>query len=223
MTYPFQQQPVYGPQVQQVTYKSNNKKSAVPALLTGASIGAVGGAVLGASKKPKIFHNGVLSDEFIKNVHKNYIKTNEAAKNAFNETKGFIGKLGDVKTLDDLKTLVNSNEKAFADIKSSINLDNISTTNLKENVQVMKNNLKSKMDLNYQDLKNKILNCWNSEKKCFEKVDNVAEDVFKSIKKTDTPHLKTILKSAGIGAVLIGGIAFAVHKFMANKKDVSKQ
>ena len=88
MTYSYQAQPIYGPQVQQVKYNEPTLggKSSVPAILTGASVGAVTGAVIGASKKPKIFNNNLLSDEFVKNVHNKFLKTNEVAKNFNDET-----------------------------------------------------------------------------------------------------------------------------------------
>lgn len=204
---------------------SKQKSSSIPATAIGTLAGATIGGVIGYKKNPFISKDGVVSDTFAKNAYANYAKkAEEVLQKTHEQSLDAIKKLEKFKDPDDLIRYINNKKEAFNEIIKDIDLKNITTENLSENIKTMKERITAKLNNNYQNMKNNIQTCWDKTQKKFVKQDHIDEKIFDAIKKS-TKGIKTtqFLKYSAI-AGLIGGICgFAAHKILSAKNNIPQQ
>ena len=213
--------------------RQRDKNSSTPYGIAGAAVGGVAGGIIGAKRNPYM-KNGVPTDTFAKKVYDRYMKiAPEEEKNAYNQFNEVIKNIDKVKDTDELKTLLNNNPKASADIASALTnttaeeyLSSVSNTNLAENKTAIKKRLEHANELRFKNLKNEITNSgvWDATKKKFIKPDSMPEEKFKAIKKT-ARRMKAgcIAKWATISAALVGVGAVVAHKLIQHKKQTPQQ
>lgn len=208
---------------QQVIYR---KPSAAPAVVAGCAIGLIGGSIIGANKKNPYMKNGVPTDTFTKNSYDKYMKkAPEDEKAAYEQCKEVIKKINKVKNTDELKTLLSNNSEASKEVSTALNmttdefLNNVTDANLSSNKATIKQKLEAANQTRFQNMKNEISRCWDSEKKKFTKPDDMSEDMFKAIKKTSAKvRSKFVAKYALIATAIGGAVGFVANKIVARKK-----
>ena len=93
---------------------------------------------------------------------------------------------------------------------------------LKRHTKTIKESLEKTNQVCFNTMEDKILSCWDKDKKKWVKPEGMADDVFKIIKKTNAKgRVGSILKATGLGAVLGGAGFAAIYKFLVPKKQVS--
>ena len=210
------------------------KASSLPAAMTGAGLGFVGGGLAGLLKKNPYMVNGIPTDEFAKLAYEKYLKkAPEVESKAYNQANEVISQLDKIKNTDELKTLINNNPEASKELSTALNktteeyLSTVSDTNLASNKEVIKNKLEAGNKTRYQNMKNEITRAWNNEKKTFVKPDNMDDNIFKAIRKT-TGKAKAnfVAKYALISALITGAVAFTAHKIIdlvKNRRQFKQQ
>lgn len=225
MTYSYQSGPLtYGPQQNGLYYNDTayQKRSVAPAVVGTGIVGAGIGAFIGNKKNPFITKSGEVVDAFAKSAYEKYVnKATDATKNAYNGGLNILKKIDTINSPEELKTLFNNNKEAAKDICAELKqtpeefLSRVSEKNLSNNKKVIKEKINAGNNTRYQDMKNQIQICWDSEKKKFVKNDAVKDDAYKAIKKaTKGIKGKIIAKYAAIGAGIAGLTGFIIGKFM---------
>lgn len=207
------------------------KKSSMPAATAGAVAGLAGGAIVGARKSTPYMVNGVPTTDFVKLVYNKYLpKASEAEQLAHKQGNEIINKLNSIKTVDELKILLNNNAEASKEITETLHtsldeyLNSVSDKNLTSNKDLIKQKMELSEKLRLENFKNKITQAWDAEKKAFAKPDNMDDAVFKAIKDT-TGKAKTkfIAKYAAATAAIAGAVTYILHKIITGAKHNHQQ
>lgn len=234
MTYsysvPYNQQQVQNPQ--QVYYNDAvqpfpnyaQKKSALPATAVGAVAGGITGGFVASKKNPLFNKSGALIDSGAKRAFDKYIQNaDEAIKNLYTQCKETVQKLSKVTTAEGLKDLINANPEAFSNVDNILDVERVADTNVKSNAKILKTSIKAKVDLMYQDFKNKLQACWDSSAKKLQKPDWMSDTCFDSIKDaTKANKNKAFWRSVGIGAGIGGAVLFGLYQLINAKKNNSQ-
>lgn len=198
--------------------------------IAGAGVGAVAGGILGAIQNPYI-RNGCPTDTFAKRAYNKYMELAPADKKEFHtQYNEVISKIDKVKTVDELKTLLNNNPKAAEEIPTALKmpideyLKPITDANLSANKAAIKEKLAAGNKTRFQYMKNQISQAWSADKKKFEKPADMDEELFNSIKKVSN-RVKTgfIAKWALISAAVVSAVAVIAQKIIKHKKETSMQ
>lgn len=198
------------------------KVSSIPAAMSGAGLGLIGGGIAGALKKNPYIVNGLPTDNFAVLAYEKYLKkAPDIERKAYYQSNEVIKQLDSIKTTDELKTLINNNPEASKELSTALNktteayLSTVSDTNLAANKEVIKNKLEAANKTRYQNMKNEISRAWNNEKKTFVKPNNMDNAVFKAIKRTTgKARAEFITKYALIAGAITGVAAFTIHKII---------
>lgn len=217
--------------VETMAQSYNNSSSSLPAATTGLVLGGIGGVIIGARKNPNISKNGVISDTFVKNSYENYIKrVPDAGKEAYEQGLNILKKIDGVKNQGELKTLLGNNSKAAELVCAELHegpesfLENITHKNLKANKKTIKEKLTAGNKIRFQNMKNLIESCWDSEKKKLVQPEGMEKDMFKAIKKAaNAGRGKIVAKYAAITAAIGGAVGFIAHKFLSAKNNIQPQ
>ena len=229
MTYSNQGPLTYGP-IQNGAYSNDigysnyaqSSSAAVPAALGGIVVGGSVGAYMGNKQNPFFAKSGEITDSFTKSAYENYVnKAADKGKEAYKGGLEVLKKIDTVKTPEELKTLLNNNKEATAEILSETKqspeefLNRVTKENLEANKKTIKEKINTGNKTRYQDMKNQILACWDKDKKKFVKNENVTEEAYNAIKKsTSGMKTKIIAKYLAIGAAITGIVGFIVGKFL---------
>ena len=190
-----------------------NQKKGGPSVLGMATIGAFGGATIGAFKNRfPVSKDGNVSDVFAREVFEKNLKKNgsKESKEYFKQLKNVLKKLDKIKTTDEFKNLLNANKQIIDAQCKGISVENllnaVNSTNLKTSKESLKKSLEAIMDFELLKTKNAIKFGWNSEKKKFIKTPEFKDEklfkVIKGIKNHE--QLTKALKYGGIGAGIMG-------------------
>ena len=230
-SYDYQPDYQYNPEPQEIQDTTPKTKRSWPYGVGGALIGATGGSII-ASKKNPYMKNGIPTDTFSRMAYNKYADkyASEAVKKSYGQYNEVIKKIDKVKTTDELKTLLNNNPEASKEVSTALNktteefLSTVTDTNLASNKETIKKKLESANQTRYQNMKNDIARCWDTENKKFVKPDGMEDGIFDAIKKT-TGRVKAnfIAKYAAISALVVGAVAYLAHKIITIKKQNSQQ
>lgn len=231
MTYSYSSPVSYGPQQNDVYYTNTMPKkhfSAGNAMTTGVVLGGLAGTVVGATKKNYVNKDGSFSDSFVKSTFENYINNSEeSSKKAYTEGLEILKKIDSVKTPEELKALFDANPEAAEEIFNELKqtpddfLNKIRKGNLNRNKKAIKSKINAGNNTRYQDIKNQIELCWDTNKKKFVKDENVEEAVFNAINKSKSKiQWRTIGKFAALGAVAAGLAGFVFAKIFNKQSSV---
>jgi seryl-tRNA synthetase len=222
MSYSYSNPVSYGPQYQQTqiqaqVQETRNNNGATTALVAGAAVGGIGGAITGTRVNPYIDKKGIVKDGFAEKVIKKYYKNaSDNVKKWYAQSQEVLKKIGNIQNVEELKTLAREYSEAF---KNTINLNNVSEQNLSQNINTIKENITTRLNTEAQNIKNQIQQCWNKDKKAFEKASGVSDDIYNVINKsTGGARFKNMLKFGGIGALALGTTGFILHKVISNRK-----
>ena len=219
MTYPYSGYDYPSPSnpvtYNQPMYKTINqsKPGVVGSAVIAGTVGAGIGAVVGATKNPYISANGEATDIFAKQVYENIIdKAEYAVKNKYKQTNEVLKQIDGINTPEKLKELFDKNELVAKEICADMNLspkeylETVCADNLAANKRVIKDRIKVGEQSKFLSVKNQIQSCWDKQNKKLVKPDRMAEDTFKTIKKSmNGLKLKTTGKIAIIGAGIGAG------------------
>lgn len=205
-----------------------NTPSSIPAGMLGVIVGAPAGLI--AARKNPHFKNGTASDTFVKTAYDKYVnKFPDKGKEGYDQTNEVLKKIDKIKNTDELKTLLSNNKKAADEISTALNsttdefLSNITDKSLSKNKKTIKEKLKAANTTRFQEMENYINSCWDAGKKKLVKPDNMDDDLFKVIKKTNKRvRAKAKAKYAGIAAAIGGVVAFVAHKIYIHTKMQNK-
>jgi len=199
------------------------------AALCGLGAGAIGGAVVGATRNPYI-KNGVPSDSFARAAYNKYArKADKSIKEPYEQCNEVLSKIGKVNSADELRTLMGNNPEASKEVSATLGktpeefLKTVTDKNLGSNKKVIKQKLESANELRFQNMKNNINLAWNEEKHAFVKPNDMEKGIFKAIKKASR-RIKAsfIAKYALIGGAVTGAVTYLVHRFIISKKHNSQ-
>ena len=224
MSYSYQQPMNYNQVTENPYYNTQVKKDYGKTIGLGCGIAGAGvGTYFGFKKDSFIGKDGTISDDIVKNIYEKHVnKSTDGTKEIYNGGKNIINKIDGIKKSDDLKKLFNTNKEAATNICSDLKqtseefLSSVTDNNLEANKKVIKEKIKASNNLRYQDMRNKIQACWDSEKKKLVKADSVSDDVYKTIKNT-TGGIKagTVAKYALVSAAIAGTIGYFIGKLIS--------
>ncbi|MBD9222757.1 hypothetical protein EGQ24_02490 [bacterium] len=182
--------------------------------------GAVGGAIGYLKNRHPVDKNGVASDSFAKQAFENHVSKNMSSdgKEFFKQLKTVTKGLEKVKDVEGMKKLLNDNKKVFAVSGMSLDtyLSSLTPDNIQESKKVLQEQIEKRNMTNYQTFKNLTEKCWNKEKKCFTKPDEVEQKIFDVIKNTKTKgQWKKALKYGGVTAGVMGALTLG-YKMMTS-------
>ena len=182
--------------------------------------GAVGGAIGYLKNIHPVDKNGVASDSFAKQAFENHVSKNMSSdgKEFFKQLKTVTKGLEKVKDVEGMKKLLNDNKKVFAVSGMSLDtyLSSLTPDNIQESKKVLQEQIEKRNMTNYQTFKNLTEKCWNKEKKCFTKPDEVEQKIFDVIKNTKTKgQWKKALKYGGVTAGVMGALTLG-YKMMTS-------
>ena len=183
--------------------------------------GAVGGAIGYLKNRHPVDKNGVASDSFAKQAFENHVSKNMSSdgKEFFKQLKTVTKGLEKVKDVEGMKKLLNDNKKVFAVSGMSLDtyLSSLTTDNIQESKKVLQEQIEKRNMTNYQTFKNLTEKCWNKEKKCFTKPDEVEQKIFDVIKNTKTKgQWKKALKYGGVTAGVMGALTLGYKMMTSN-------
>ena len=183
--------------------------------------GAVGGAIGYLKNRHPVDKNGVASDSFAKQAFENHVSKNMSSdgKEFFKQLKTVTKGLEKVKDVEGMKKLLNDNKKVFAVSGMSLDtyLSSLTPDNIKESKKVLQEQIEKRNMTNYQTFKNLTEKCWNKEKKCFTKPDEVEQKIFDVIKNTKTKgQWKKALKYGGVTAGVMGALTLGYKMMTSN-------
>lgn len=209
---------------------SPKKDSATGAVIGTAVAGAATGGLIGYIKNPLVSKNGIATDTFAKNVYETFIKKGtNPLKADYEQSLEILNKIDKAKTVSDLKNLFNNNKDAAKNICDNLKMTvddffkNINETNLSQNKDIIKENIKISNKMKFQNIKNDIQACWKQKAKTFEKAGNVSQEIYDSIKEASKGvKTKTILKYAAIAGAIGGVLGFIGHKVIKAAKEAKE-
>ena len=183
--------------------------------------GAVGGAIGYLKNRHPVDKNGVASDSFAKQAFENHVSKNMSSdgKEFFKQLKTVTKGLEKVKDVEGMKKLLNDNKKVFAVSGMSLDtyLSSLTPDNIQESKKVLQEQIEKRNMTNYQTFKNLTEKCWNKEKKCFTKPDEVEQKIFDVIKNTKTKgQWKKALKYGGVTAGVMGALTLGYKMMSSN-------
>lgn len=183
--------------------------------------GAVGGAIGYLKNRHPVDKNGVASDSFAKQAFENHVSKNMSSdgKEFFKQLKTVTKGLEKVKDVEGMKKLLNDNKKVFAVSGMSLDtyLSSLMPDNIQESKKVLQEQIEKRNMTNYQTFKNLTEKCWNKEKKCFTKPDEVEQKIFDVIKNTKTKgQWKKALKYGGVTAGVMGALTLGYKMMTSN-------
>ena len=183
--------------------------------------GAVGGAIGYLKNRHPVDKNGVASDSFAKQAFENHVSKNMSSdgKEFFKQLKIVTKGLEKVKDVEGMKKLLNDNKKVFAVSGMSLDtyLSSLTPDNIQESKKVLQEQIEKRNMTNYQTFKNLTEKCWNKEKKCFTKPDEVEQKIFDVIKNTKTKgQWKKALKYGGVTAGVMGALTLGYKMMTSN-------
>lgn len=183
--------------------------------------GAVGGAIGYLKDRHPVDKNGVASDSFAKQAFENHVSKNMSSdgKEFFKQLKTVTKGLEKVKDVEGMKKLLNDNKKVFAVSGMSLDtyLSSLTPDNIQESKKVLQEQIEKRNMTNYQTFKNLTEKCWNKEKKCFTKPDEVEQKIFDVIKNTKTKgQWKKALKYGGVTAGVMGALTLGYKMMTSN-------
>ena len=183
--------------------------------------GAVGGAIGYLKNRHPVDKNGVASDSFAKQAFENHVSKNMSSdgKEFFKQLKTVTKGLEKVKDVEGMKKLLNDNKKVFAVSGMSLDtyLSSLTPDNIQESKKVLQEQIEKRNMTNYQTFKNLTEKCWNKEKKCFTKPDEVEQKIFYVIKNTKTKgQWKKALKYVGVTAGVMGALTLGYKMMTSN-------
>ncbi len=183
--------------------------------------GAVGGAIGYLKNRHPVDKNGVASDSFAKQAFENHVSKNMSSdgKEFFKQLKTVTKGLEKVKDVEGMKKLLNDNKKVFAVSGMSLDtyLSSLTPDNIQESKKVLQEQIEKRNMTNYQTFKNLTEKCWNKEKKCFTKPDEVEQKIFDVIKNTKTKgQWKKALKYGGVTAGVMGALTLGYKMMTSN-------
>lgn len=229
MTYAYPEPLNYGttqPLVYDGMVKKQQKNTTIsPSVLYGAGglvLGAAAGGYAGSKVNPFVSNSGVASDSFAKRVLEKKIESApEIEKKIHNQSKTILKELKNTNSVEDLKTLLNTNKEAVDKVfgNSAKFMQNVTEENLEANKKTIKEKFVADNNTVIQDLKNNIQACWKKDENKFEKSSRVNDEVFKAIE-TSTQGVKTklIAKYAAITGIIAGLGAFVAHKIISSSQ-----
>ena len=182
--------------------------------------GAVGGAIGYLKDRHPVDKNGVASDSFAKQAFENHVSKNMSSdgKEFFKQLKTVTKGLEKVKDVEGMKKLLND-KKVFAVSGMSLDtyLSSLTPDNIQESKKVLQEQIEKRNMTNYQTFKNLTEKCWNKEKKCFTKPDEVEQKIFDVIKNTKTKgQWKKALKYGGVTAGVMGAVTLGYKMMTSN-------
>lgn len=206
------------------------RPSSAPAAMFGGIVGLAAGSVIGAKQHPYM-KNGIPTDTFAKKAYDKYMKHAPAAEQeSYGQYKEVLKKLDKVKTVDELKTLINNNPKAADEISTALEkttdeyLSTITESNLSSNKETIKRKLEAGNATRFQNMKNQITTCWDAATKKFVKPASMDDPTFKAIKKSaNMIKSKFIAVWALSSAAALGIVSFIGHKLYQHKKESANQ
>ena len=183
--------------------------------------GAVGGNIGYLKNRHPVDKNGVASDSFAKQAFENHVSKNMSSdgKEFFKQLKTVTKGLEKVKDVEGMKKLLNDNKKVFAVSGMSLDtyLSSLTPDNIQESKKVLQEQIEKRNMTNYQTFKNLTEKCWNKEKKCFTKPDEVEQKIFDVIKNTKTKgQWKKALKYGGVTAGVMGALTLGYKMITSN-------
>ena len=139
-----------------------------------------------------MFKDGVVEDKKIKKTfEKIYEKTGGDVKARYDARNTVINKIGKIKTNEELLNLLTENDIAIDDFEKNTNQTLQEFVNsikedksLKKHTKTIKESLENTNRVCFNTMEDKILSCWDKDKKKWVKPEGMADDVFKIIKKT---------------------------------------
>ena len=196
------------------------QKSSLPAAVGGLVAGGAIGAFIGF-KKNSITDKTGIKDSFAKKVEERLLnEAGETAKNIHNQGTNIIKKIDKIKSPEDLKILFEANKDAVKDMCSQLKqtpeefLQTITSDNLKQNKETIKNWFIAEHNNKFQAIKNKIQFCWNKDTKKFTQSKAIKDNVYDAIIKTQKSIKKiTVIKYGAIAAAIGTITGFLVSKF----------
>lgn len=200
----------------QIPYEENNpsKLGIIGSAAIAGTAGAGIGAAVGAVKNPYISANGEATDIFAKQVYENLLdKADDTIKNKHKQTNEVLKQIDRINSPEKLKELFDKNDLVAKEICADMNLspkeylETVCADNLAANKKVIKDRIHAGEQSKFLSIKNQIQSCWDKNTKKLVKPDNIAEDTFKTIKKSmDGLKLKAMGKTALIGAGIGAGV-----------------
>ena len=214
----------YNQYQQQQVYYNNRTSSPIGNAITGAAIGFAGGTAIAAGvdyfKSRKPVKNGEVKDSFVKKVFDNMIKKDYVSKGKkyIREKMELLENIDYAKTPEKFKSLMKKYKKCSSELFDGLSLntvcDTVTKDNIKGKISAIKNKIQSGLKVEYQNVKDTINLCWDSEKKKFVKPDNVDKKLFKIIKNTkNSTNWKKAFKTGGITAGVLGVLALGYSLF----------
>lgn len=194
-------------------------KSSLPAAASGLVAGGAIGAFAGF-KKNSITDKVGIKDSFAKKVEERLLnESGESAKKIHNQEADIIKTINKVKSPEELRALFAENKDAAKEICKSLKqtpdefLQTITSDNLKQNKETIKNWFIGEHNNRFQSLKNQIQFCWDKEEKKFTQSPNVKNNVYDAIIKTQKSIKKvSIIKYGTIGAAIGAAVGFIISK-----------
>lgn len=223
-----QYQPVTTVEEMQIPQQRQGASSLGVGITTGI-VGAATGAIISLRKNPLINKAGEVSSEYaVKTYEKILEKSKDAEKVVYEQTQELLKKIEGVKSADELKTLLKQYPEAVDSLSKDLKktpekfIKHVNRWNLGRNKKVIRQRLEAANNLRYQDVKNQIQACWDSNAKKFVKGEGVSDTVYEAIKNVKN---STKAKAAGKKALVVGGISavcgFVLHKILSLRARMS--
>ena len=193
--------------------------------LTTAALGFAGGTAVTAGvdyfRHRNPVNNGTVKDSFAQQVLDKIVKKDYVAKGKqfFREVADVSKHIGNIKTPEKFKKLMEKNKKYCSTLFDGISLktvcDTVTKENLKEKISAIKERVDASLRAEKQNIKDIVALCWNSEEKKFVKPKGVDEKLFKIIKSTKNDiNWKKAFKYGGITAGIFGGLTLGAGILM---------
>lgn len=205
----------------EISTTQNRKQSSIPYGVTGLTVGGIAGTAIGMKKNPFIAKNGEAKDTFAKKVFNEFIeRADDLVRKAHQQKTEIYDALETINSADDLRALFSSKPDAKINLEADF-LQNINSSNLNESKKTIKETIEAELKSSHQNLKNKIKNFWDAEKKKFVNPSGGDDKVFDSINAAKKGmKLKVVAKYAAIGAAITGIAAVILHKVFSKNTDV---
>lgn len=193
------------------------KSSPIPYTIGGLVVGAGAGAAIGWEATPFISKKGNIANDFAQKALDIFInKNDDPAKKVYKGSLKVLEGLKNVKTPNDLKSLLNNNKEFAEEMCKGLRLTpdeyikTITKDNLEANVETISAQIKSTNGNKLQTIKNQIQACWDKASNSFKKNSAVSQDTFDAINETTKGYKNKLIGKY----MLIGGLGTALFTFL---------
>lgn len=209
---------------QEQVYYNNNNSSPVGNCIKGAIVGFTGGTAVAAGidyfKNRRPVKNGEVKDSFVRRIFDNMIKKNylSKGKDYIKEKLEIFKNIDSATTPENFKDLLNKYKKCSSSLFDGLSLktvcETVNSENIKGKISTIKEKIQSSLKMEYQNIKDTVKLCWDSDKKKFVKPKNIDDKLFKIIKNTkNSIDWNKACKAGGITAGILGILALGYSFF----------